>query len=217
MGKTGSVSYLKIARHYQDCIRRHGDSARGMDWPSEKDNQVRFRVMAELFGSDFKKIKVLDFGCGSSRFFDYLKQRELAKKIQYIGLDILPEAIEISKKKYPTNRYICGDALQDPSVLPRVDYAIFNGVFTQKRSLSQREMQDFLLRTLSKVFSKVRIGLAFNVMSDQADFKRRGSFHLSTDWLAKTMARRYSRYFTIRHDYGLYENTIYLFKKGLDS
>ena len=85
----------------------HGDTAKGMDWPNEEQNQKRFKIMSELFlskpASHKIKIKILDFGCGTSHFFEYLKEKEIANKILYTGIDINKAAIEISKQKFPIN------------------------------------------------------------------------------------------------------------------
>lgn len=214
---TSSTTYLKLADHYQKCLKKHGDCSIGMDWPSEKDNEQRFRVMAELFEADIlssgKRIKLLDFGCGASHFYDFLLAKGWAEQIGYTGIDIVPESIAISKVKFPGNKYLCLDILASTKSLGVHDFITINGVFTQKRGMTEREMHSFLERALTRLYPCFRKGLAFNTMSGQVDFKRRGSFHVDLDSAAKMFAKKFTRHFVIRHDYGLYENTFYLFKK----
>lgn len=213
---TSSAAYLKLAEHYRRCLRAHGDKARGMDWPREKDNLRRFAVMTEMFAPALRpgrRTRILDFGCGTSAYYGYLRAAGLAGRVAYSGVDIGPEAVEISRRKYPRNRYLCLDVLASDRPLGVHDYAVINGVFTQKRSMSERAMREFLARVLERLWPSVRVGLAFNTMSDRVDFKRRGSFHYGLDEAARLFSARFSRHFVVRHDYGLYENTFYLFKK----
>lgn len=209
--------YLKLAKHYGERLKEHGDCALGMDWPREKDNLLRFAVMAELFereiASSGRRTKLLDFGCGTSHFYEFLQSKGLTDRIVYTGVDIVPGSIEISKNKFPDNKYLCLDILASARSLGIHDYITINGVFTQKRGMTEREMRSFLERVLDRLYPCFRKGLAFNTLSGQVDFKRRGSFHVNLDWIAKLFANKFTRHFLVRHEYGLYENTFYLFKK----
>ncbi len=212
---TSSATYLKLAAHYRDCLKKYGDKARGMDWPRHKDNLLRFAVMTDLFAQDMRgrRVKVLDFGCGTSHFYQYLQARGLSSKVEYTGIDIGAESIEISKRKFPRNRYLCLDVLATNRSIGVYDYIVINGLFTQKRTMSEREMRAFLTRILTRLQPCYRKGLAFNTMSDQVDFKRPGSFHFGLTQAAALFTKNFTRHFVVRHDYGLYENTFYLFKK----
>ena len=44
----GDNSYLALSRHYDACLRRHGDTAQGADWPNEADRRTRFSVMLDI-------------------------------------------------------------------------------------------------------------------------------------------------------------------------
>ena len=92
------------------------------------------------------------------------------------------------------------------------DYIILNGVFTQKRDLTFDEMLVYFKSLIKIVFSKTRIGIAFNVMSKQVDWERDDLFHLPMDTLASFLTKDISRNFVIRNDYGLYEYTTYVYK-----
>lgn len=214
---TSIKPYLKLASHYRKCLQEHGDQCLGMDWPREEENLRRFAVMAQLFEHDIessdKRVKILDFGCGTSHFCEFLLKKGWEDRIVYTGIDIVPESIEISKRKYPNNRYYCLDILASEKSLGAFDYITINGVFTQKRLMTEHEMRSFLERVLERLFPSFKKGLAFNTMSGQVDFKKRGSFHVDLDWAAKLFAKKFTRNFQVRHDYGLYENTFYLFKE----
>ena len=51
-------------------------------------------------------------------------------------------------------------------------------------------------------------------MSAQVEWKRDDLFHLPLDRLADFLSANLSRHFVIRNDYGLYEYTVYIYKKS---
>lgn len=159
-----------------------------------------------------KPTRLLDFGCGASHFYEHLLQHGY-ENIEYSGLDISRQFIDLSAEKFPGNRYWCLDVLADESLdLPRFDYAVMNGVFTVKRELPFEEMLDFMQRVVSRVFELVDIGIAFNVMSKHVDWERDDLFHLPFDLLAAWLTADVSRNFVLRNDYGLYEYTAYVYR-----
>jgi SAM-dependent methyltransferase len=208
--------YLRLAKHYRDRVLTHGDTAAGMDWPSARDNQRRFDVMLDLFADTIRrgkrKPRVLDFACGASHFYEFLRERRLERSIVYTGIDIVDESISLSRAKYPMNKYLTIDVLADPAPLPAADFAVINGLFTQKRGMTDAQMKAFLSAILKRVFPAVRSALAFNTMSAQVDYKRRGAFHVDLDWMARFLSRHVSRNFIVRHDYGLFESTFYVYR-----
>lgn len=54
--------------------------------------------------------KILDSGCGSGRLFGILKE----KKVDYYGIDISENLIEIAKKNFPEGKFEVADALNLP-------------------------------------------------------------------------------------------------------
>ncbi len=206
-----SGRYIDIVTHYEKCLEKHGDTHLGVDWPRLKDAETRYKVMLDLLPRPLRGAKLLDFGCGSSHLYEYMKKKKYSG-VEYLGLDLSKAFIDLSRRKYPRNRYFCLDILKEPKKLPVFDYAVMNGVYTQKRSLSQSEMFSLLKQQVRIVFARAKRGAAFNVMSGQADWKRKEAFHLDFDELASFLSKEVTRNFTFRHDYGLYEYTTYLYK-----
>ena len=68
------------------------------------------------------------------------------------------------------------------------------------------------LRGVECLWSVVRKGLAFNVMSKHVDWERDDLFHVPMDRVAALMHRLAGRNVTLRADYGLYEYTCYGYK-----
>lgn len=205
-------NYLEIVRHYEACLQQHGDSHLGVDWPNKKDTFLRYKVMLDVIRETKETpVSLLDFGCGTSHLYEYM-QRGIYPKVEYIGLDISPEYVKVAKAKYPHIAYHCLDILADEEAMPEVDYVVMNGVFTEKRGLTFEEMWTYCQQMLMTIFPYVRHGMAFNVMSRHVDWERDDLFHLSIDLLATFLKEKLSRHWVLRHEYGLYEYTVYVYR-----
>lgn len=206
-----SNSYQSIIRHYEDCLARHGDTHKGVDWPNADDAAKRYRIMLDLVRTTDVELTLLDFGCGASHLYQHMLDHGV-QGLRYTGLDASQAFVDLSKKKYPQNIYICQDVLTEPDKLETYDYVVMNGVFTEKRELSFDAMFDYLRRILTIVFAKTRRGIAFNVISKQVDWERNDLFHMPIGKLTDFLAKSLSRHYIVRNDYGLYEYTVYVYK-----
>jgi SAM-dependent methyltransferase len=207
---------MEIVRHYESCLDEHGDSHLGVDWPKAEHVPVRHQVMLDVMTyarAPRSRVSLLDFGCGTSHLFEYLRERGMTD-VAYTGLDISEKFVAVSRRKFPENTYLCVDVLRDDVVLPRFDYVVMNGVFTTKRDLPFTRMFQYFKEVIRRVSATTDIALAFNVMSEHVDWKRDDLFHLPFDDLAAFLRAEISRHFIFRNDYGLYEFTTYVFQRN---
>ena len=203
--------YRDIVKHYEACFRKYGDTSKGVDWPNEQDALLRYQIMMDVIRK--RNPSVLDFGCGSGRLYQYILDCRYSAK--YIGVDASPVFVEFCQKKYPGVPFYCLDILShEAKDFPHADYIIMNGVFTEKVNLSFEDMEAYFHELLKKVYEIANEGIAFNVMSKAVDWERDDLFHMPTDRLIDFMVKHLSRHFVIRNDYGLYEYTVYLYKKS---
>jgi SAM-dependent methyltransferase len=214
---TPSKKYIEIVEHYESCLAMHGDSHLGVDWPKAQDAETRYRVMLELIPAprhsqaNVPNVRLLDFGCGASHLYEHIVAKGVTG-IEYVGLDLSPKFVELSRKKFPENHYICADILEEPDAVPASDYIVMNGVFNEKRGLAFDEMLSYFEHMVSAAFVKAERGIAFNVMSKHVEWEREDLFHLPFDTLARILIRSLTRNFVIRNDYGLYEYTTYVYR-----
>jgi SAM-dependent methyltransferase len=209
----GGKEYLSIVRHYESCLDRYGDTPQGVDWPKEEDVDKRYSVMLDVVPSAAPRpVRLLDFGCGAAHLYERI-QRVPQRGIEYCGLDLSERFITLARSKHPEVKFYCMDALDPAAVLPDYDYAVMNGVFTEKREMGFDQMFDYFRRMVTAVFRSAKGGIAFNVMSKQVDWERDDLFHLPLDTFAWFCTRELSRHFVIRNDYGLYEYTAFVYKE----
>jgi SAM-dependent methyltransferase len=205
-------NYYQIVDECERWLIAHGDRPEGVGWPVAKDAPTRHRVMLEVIRPEHRDhVRLLDFGCGLSHLYEYIRHEGLLG-IDYSGLDISPRFLEISRQKHPEVIYYAIDVLEDDSNLPEFDYIIMNGIFNSRIRMVQAEMFEFVKTLVARVFTHTRFGISFNVMSKQVEWERDDLFHLPIDELASFLARNISRHFVIRHDYGLYEYTTYVYR-----
>lgn len=206
--------YENIVKHYENCYGLHGDNHKGMDWPKLEDNHKRFRMMLQLMEWDIRPShskRLLDFGCGTAHLLEFIQANNIQLD-EYIGLDYSQIFIDRCKEKFSDHTFICADVLADQFEWPSFDYAVMNGVFTEKRELSQEEMWNYFTAVIAKAFHSSARGIAFNTMSKNVDWERDDLFHVSMDELSRWLSKNLSRNIVIRQDYGLYEFTTYLYK-----
>ena len=206
--------YRAIVEHYEACLERNGDTHLGVDWPRAEDVPVRHAVMLDVIRRPLPRapVRLLDFGCGASHLYEHIRAQG-TNDISYAGIDLSERFVELSRSKFPDNEYWCMDILADEAdSLPRFDYAVMSGVFTERVSLSFDEMLDFFTRTVRRVFELVDVGIAFNLMSEHVDWERDDLFHMPFDTLGAFLTAELSRSFILRHDYGLYEYTTYVYR-----
>jgi hypothetical protein len=206
--------YRAIVDHYEACLERGGDTHLGVDWPNAEDVPTRHRVMLDIIRRPLRRtpVRLLDFGCGASHLYEHIRTEGISD-ISYAGVDLSDRFVELSRRKFPENEYWCLDILTgEAKVLPRFDYAVMNGVFTERVSLSFDEMFDFFTGVVRNVFEIVDVGIAFNLMTKHVDWERDDLFHVPFDALAAFLTADVSRTFVLRNDYGLYEYTAYVYR-----
>src|SRR5205823_13316030 len=93
-------------------------------------------------------------------------------------------------------------------------FIILNGVFNFKGQNTFEAMRHYFQDLLVHVWPFARRGMAFNVMSKYLDWERDDLFHLGLDDVARFLDSQISRHFTIRHDYGLFEYTVYVYRES---
>ena len=151
----------------------------------------------------------------SFSFLRFFKKKD-TKNIKYTGIDISENMIKVSKVRYPKNNYICGDILIDQNIVPKADYIIINGLFTQKGKNTNKGMKIFMKKIITILYKKASRGIAFNCMSPNVDWKNNKNFYLDFNYLFN-LINKLSKNFVVVHNYGLYEYTCYLYKKLKDN
>ena len=203
--------YHTIYKYYESCLDKHGDNNLGVDWPNKEDVDTRFKIMTDIVINKDINNKILDFGCGCGHLYEYILKNNL--NITYSGLDISPKFYELCKTKFPNQKFYNIDILKDYSdSIKNVDYIVINGVFTEKRDLTDEDMWIFMTDSIKKLFQLAKIGIVFNLMTPIVDYKDDKLFYVSFDKLGFYLKENLSRNFIINNNYKLWEYSVYVYK-----
>ena len=205
--------WLPLQAHYERCLRQHGASPSGVDWPNAADLEARFATQLTVLSGIAKANElplVLDIGCGPGLFLDWLAATGQADKIRYHGVDISPVMVEMARVRWPNHFFEVRDIVSSPLPAGSVDVAIMNGVLTERQNILREDMIAMAERLVLAAFRVSRHGVAFNTMSKHVDWERDDLFHWGFDEVASFLTKQISRHVAFRADYGLYEFTAFV-------
>ncbi len=131
-------------------------------YPNNKlENYHELVKLVDFTGVPISGTAILDVGCGTGDFSEFLYKRGVRR---YVGIDILHSALEKARSKYPEETFLEGDILRGV-VRSRFDYAFCSGALTMK--IKDTDNYEFLGAMIKKMWQVTRIGLAFNVLTDE--------------------------------------------------
>ncbi len=196
-----------VVAHYEDQLRRHGATARGMDWKDEGSQRLRFAVLCEIAPLEGRSVH--EIGAGAGHLCDFLKSRGIAA--DYSGSDLSAAMVEAARERNPGVRFERRDILLEPSG-ERYDVVLCSGVFHVRVDRAEAEWRDFVQQTVARMFEMCRVGIAFNLMSTHVDYRAPNLYYADPGETLAFCRRELSSFVTLRHDYPLYEYTTYVYR-----
>ena len=120
-----------------------------------------------------RKISILDVGCGYGELTKYLPKNI---NYNYTGIDIVKSMIDYANKKNANKnmRFYLRDITK---INKKYDFIICNGIFTLKNNLTDLKMKNFVLKCINSFYKCSNIAFAFNIMSEDVDFKSKILFY----------------------------------------
>lgn len=165
--------------------------------------------MIEVIEDDSIKFSLLDVGCGYAGFYEYVSLKKM--NIEYTGIDVCSNMIKYASDKFGSSiKLISGDFLKY-KFNRKFDYAICNGILTQKLEANISEMNEYAKDIILSMWNICNKGIAFNIMTSQVDFMKESLYYKSPlEMLAFCM--QFTNKFRLNQSYGLYEYTVYIYK-----
>lgn len=176
---------------YKIAYKKHGMSARGVNWNSRNSQHIRFAVIASMLKNEYSTCSVADAGCGFGDLYFFLEEKKLLPK-HYIGIDTLQHFINISQKRLKDSPYCtltCRDILKDK--LPFADWYIASG--------SLNILSDFdTWLFLEKMLFYSKKGIVFNILKGS---RKSENFNYKTPQEMKIFAKRKNLEIELIEDY----------------
>jgi SAM-dependent methyltransferase len=210
---TDEAISASFAAHYAERVRTHGDTPPAADWPRQEIAEITYQKMLSVIRSRHRngQPSLLDIGCGYGGLLEFARQQGYA--LDYTGVDIVPEMIAHAKHRNPAGAFILGDAMTY-EFDHKFDYVVCVGILTMKLSASILDMNRYAARLIRRMFALAKVGIAFDIMTNQVNFMVENSYYRSpTEILAFCLSELSSKVL-IDHAYERYEYTTYVFHEN---
>lgn len=200
----------KIRELYEKSAGKQGDSPLGVGWKDQESHNLRLKILSEVGMSN--GCSILDVGCGYGALLEYLRNRGVTG-IKYTGIDIVETLIEMAKKRFGDGAEFRVTDIMDMD--QEHDFVVNLGIFNVKLSCGDSEFfENFVSPIILKMWKLTRIGLSASFMTDMVDYRDANLYYASPSQTLDFLRRNLSRYVALRHDYGLYEFTVYVYRRG---
>ena len=206
----------RLLSFYHGFYDEFGDSYRGVGWTkSQEVTDRRNRVLLDFISPD-EPGSLLDVGCGLGHTLEYIRRARpellTTGAGSYTGIDLSEVFVAASREKFPDVVFEKASITDLSEEFGVFDYAVLSGLFTAKgKDNSHSEFWEYCRTVLSAVSKRVTKGFAFNASSPYVDWERDDLFHLRVEDALGFLSTEVSRSFSVRHDYGLFEYTVYVY------
>ena len=194
------VSALYSSRYKDEAQPSH----KKVGWGSAESQELRFSVLSQIgiSGTD----SILDVGCGLGDFYLYLRSKG-HQPTRYVGIDICEDFVLHCRSHLDSDRtrFLTGTLDQQGRELT-ADFVVLSGSL----NLKLRNNYDVARETLKEMMVRAHKGVAANFLTSYVDFMHDKDFHYSPEQIFK-MCRQIASKVVLRHDYPLYEFTVYLY------
>jgi SAM-dependent methyltransferase len=148
-----------ISNHtfYKTSYKKYGLSARGLNWNSEENQEIRFQVLSDFLAGDIATSSIVDAGCGFGDLYLYWQKMGIKPK-SYVGIDSFEKFISLASQRVSNVAFLKKDVLKD--TLPLADWYVASG------SLNILSSFDTWL-FLEKMLLHSHKGIVFNILSGE--------------------------------------------------
>lgn len=193
-------------KRYAERLRRLGPGAEALGWRDRAQQELRFQILASgaqpLAGKS-----VLDIGCGFGDLYHYLSAGGV--DVRYTGCDISPEILAVARERHPGLTVEERDVLEDPYPDEAFDYVFLSGIFNRRLS----DNEGFLERLLACAYRTCAVAVCANMTTDQVDYRDDHLYYFNPEGVVR-FCRSLSRFVALRHDYPLFEFTVFIYQNA---
>jgi SAM-dependent methyltransferase len=195
----------KIKTYYDDKLKAHGPTAKGVDWKNEETQVIRFALLSEVFAGQ-TNFTVNDLGCGYGAFAEYLLAAHVPFD-KYHGYDISDEMIYESKKKFAESPSCCFTKSSTPT---EADFTVSSGIFNVKLDTPDDEWKVVVEGLLETMHAVSRKGFSFNMLNQPTaeSFRREHLFYADSDYFETLCREKFGTKTNVLKHENLYEFTI---------
>jgi SAM-dependent methyltransferase len=149
---------------------------------------------------------ILDVGCGRADMCDFIFDF-FGTSAPYRGIDHNPIMADSAKQKYGYDIIV---GAFETTELPKSDWVVAGGLFTQRRCESEDDDLRKLFSDIQLLYDAASSAVSFNLLSPINNTIHDGFFYVHPGLIMDMLLEKY-RYVTVRHNYSndVYTVTIY--------
>ena len=171
-----------ISAYYKDKMKDSEPDFRVHGWESEEAVRERYNVL--LRAVDLNGKSLLDAGCGTGALLDEIKGRKI--RCGYLGIDILPEMVEMARKRRPDGTFLCLDLSEEnPFDRSCFDVVYASGMF----NLNTGDNEAFLARMLPMFTEIASECVVFNLLHERSQNREEAYFYSSPQAVDRLLKR----------------------------
>lgn len=198
-----------VVEHYERKLAAHGPTARGMDWRDEASQELRFEMLCSVCSLAGKSVH--EVGAGAGHLLDFLRARAIAA--DYSGSDLSRVMVETARARHPGVRFAHRDVLASPG--ERFDVVLASGIFHVKLANGDEEWRAFIEQGVRQMYESCRVAISFNLMTHRVDYRSDALYYANPGEILEFCTRNLSRFVALRHDYGLHEFTVHVYRNAV--
>jgi SAM-dependent methyltransferase len=147
-------------RFYNERLRLHGATSKGVHWASPERQIRRFEVLTELIDRE-QGTSISDFGCGYGALFDHISERGFMKEGSYIGYDQSQAMVDLARENIsdPRARFVCANEVTETA-----DYTLISGTLNLKMHATEEAWWGYITQCLAECWKMTEKALAFNLL-----------------------------------------------------
>jgi 2-polyprenyl-3-methyl-5-hydroxy-6-metoxy-1,4-benzoquinol methylase len=181
---------MELLHFYNRHLKDFGDSPQAVRWTPEGQLQ-RYTALVTTAGDFFGK-KVLDFGCGKGDFYGFMKKKGIL--LEYCGIDINENLIELASRKYPEAEFIAID-IDETEFNRAFDIVFVCGVF----NLRIAGIEELMKSVLKKLFNLCKEALHINLLTYYIPQRNVELFYVKPEEILQFVITEISRSVTLTH------------------
>jgi SAM-dependent methyltransferase len=185
LGKKELISF------YNRHLRDFGDAPQAVRWTPEGQRR-RYEALLKIAG-DFSNKKILDFGCGKGDLYGFIEEKGIS--VNYCGVDINKNMIELARSKYHKAEFIVMD-IEEADVERYFDIIFVCGVFNLRIAGIEESMKN----VLKKLFRLCGEALHINLLSYYTAQRNVELFYVKPEEILKFVITELSPSVELMHD-----------------
>ena len=169
-------------------------------------SEQRYLMQNLLIG--FYHASILDIGCGRGDLYDYMQNFYEDLNFSYHGVDHNPIMIDIAKQKYGVD---CKLGAFETANLPKSEWVVANGVFTQRRCETEDEDLKKLFDDIDVLYNASTNTISFNLLNPINNTHHEGFFYVHPGLMLDMLIEKYQNV-VLRNNYSKDVYTVLIYK-----